>query len=325
MAYSIGALAAALIAAPRVSSESGKARHPAQGASLLRNLLVAAKRSPVFGRLYERAKEPYLRFRNQGRSTLNLLTTFPLYEPYSGGTYAQRAPLLIQAVNDLVPSLVAFGEGLGHRRAAVMTDAEYAEAFGKGRPAELAAALTRYGSDKATKHDYHLIYASVLARCAADRKLNLLEIGLGTNMIDVVSNMGIAGHPGASLRAFRDFLPQASIYGADVDRRVLFSEDRIETFYVDQTDRRSFVELGKNLPSDFDVMIDDGLHLPTANLNSLSFFLSKVVVGGFAIVEDIPAGAEDLWHLVANLLPSSCEACIVRSGPSLVFVVQKKP
>jgi hypothetical protein len=204
-----------------------------------------------------------------------------------------------------------------------MTDMEYAEACGRGRPRDLADLLTKYGSDKATKHAYQLVYASVLARCGVDRQLNLLEIGLGTNMIDVVSNMGIGGQPGASLRAFRDFLPQASIYGADVDRRVLFREDRIETFYVDQTNRQSFIELAANLPSEFDVMIDDGLHLPTANLNSLSFFLSRLRNGGFAIIEDIPAAAEDLWHLVANMLPKSYEACIVRSGPSLVFVARR--
>jgi hypothetical protein len=205
-----------------------------------------------------------------------------------------------------------------------MTDTEYAEANGEGCAAELAALLTRYGSDKSTKHSYHRVYASVLARCGMDRPLNLLEIGLGTNMVDVVSNMGISGHPGASLRAFRDFLPSASIYGADVDRRVLFSEERIETFYVDQTDRNSFLKLGENLPRDFDVMIDDGLHLPTANLNSLSFFLSRLRPGGFAIVEDIPVTAEHLWHLVATLLPKSYEPCIVRSGPSLLFVVERK-
>jgi hypothetical protein len=291
---------------------------------MLRSALVAAKRSRVFGGLYERAKELYLRFANQGRSTLNVLGTFPFYRAYSGGTYAQRAPLSIQAINDIVPSLVAFGQSIGHARATVMTDTEYAEAFGQGCPADLAALLTRYGSDKTTAHAYHRIYASVLARCGAARPLNLLEIGLGTNMIDVVSNMGIAGRPGASLRAFRDFLPLASIYGADVDRRVLFSEDRIETFYVDQTDRGSFNELGNNLPAEFDVMIDDGLHLPTANLNSLSFFLSRIRAGGFAIVEDIPDTAEDFWHFVTNMLPESFEACIVRSGPSLVFVVERK-
>lgn len=277
----------------------------------LRNALVAAKHSHVFGGLYERANELYVRFG-------------PLYRPYSGGTYSQRAPLAIQSINDFLPSLVAFGRTIGHRRAAAMTDTEYAEANGKGNAAELDALLTRYGSDKATKHSYHRVYASVLARCGTDRPFNLLEIGLGTNMVDVVSNMGLSGHPGASLRAFRDFLPNASIYGADVDRRVLFREDRIETFYVDQTDRQSFVELGGNLPGEFDVMIDDGLHLPTANLNSLSFFLSRLRLGGFAIIEDVPVTAEDLWHLVANMLPQSYEACIVRSGPSLLFVVERK-
>lgn len=291
---------------------------------MLRGALVAAKRSPVFGDLYERANELYVRLGNQGRSTLDVLATFPFYAPYSGGTYSQRAPLAIRAINDIVPSLVAFGQELGHRRATVMTDSEYAKAKGAGSPTDLAALLTRYGSDKASSHGYHHVYASVLSSCGVERELNLLEIGLGTNMIDVVSNMGISGHPGASLRAFRDFLPRASIFGADVDRRVLFSEDRIETFYVDQTDRESFIELADKLPHEFDVMIDDGLHLPTANLNSLSFFLSRLRAGGFAIIEDIPVTAEDLWHLVANVLPESFEACIVRSGPSLLFVAERK-
>jgi hypothetical protein len=289
----------------------------------LRKPLMAAKRSPTFGAYYDRAKDWYLQFGNRGQSKLDILATFPLFRAYSGGTYAQRAPLSIQAINDMVPALVSFSQGLGRRPATVMTDSEYAKVFGDGRPEDLAAAFTRYGSDKATHHSYHLVYASVLGRCGESRPLNLFEIGLGTNMVDVVSNMGIAGHPGASLRAFRDFLPNASIYGADVDRRVLFEEERIKTFHVDQTDRDTFVELGKNLPDEFDVMIDDGLHLPTANINSLSFFLSRLRDGGFAIIEDIPSTAEDFWQLVARMLPDSFKPCIVRSGPSLLFVVQR--
>ena len=52
----------------------------------------------------------------------------------------------------------------------------------------------------------------------------IFEIGLGTNNIDIVSTMGKKGHPGASLRAFRDFCPNAEIYGADFDSRILFQE-----------------------------------------------------------------------------------------------------
>ncbi|MDB9839765.1 hypothetical protein OAC57_05685 [Planktomarina temperata] len=63
----------------------------------------------------------------------------------------------------------------------------------------------------------------------------IFEIGLGTNNVDIVSAMGTEGKPGASPRAFRDFWPEAQLIGADFDARILFSEDRIETYFVDQT------------------------------------------------------------------------------------------
>jgi hypothetical protein len=66
--------------------------------------------------------------------------------------------------------------------------------------------------------------------------VHLLEIGLGTNNTDVVSNMGSEGVPDASLRAFRDYLPNARIYGAGIDKRILFEESRIKTYFADQTD-----------------------------------------------------------------------------------------
>ena len=68
---------------------------------------------------------------------------------------------------------------------------------------------------------------------------NLLEIGLGSNNTDLVSSMGKEGKPGASLRAFRDFCINAEVIGADIDKRILFKEDRIKTFYVDQTNNSS--------------------------------------------------------------------------------------
>ena len=42
------------------------------------------------------------------------------------------------------------------------------------------------------------------------------------------------GKPGASLRVWRDFFPNAKIYGGDIDKETLFIEDRISTYYVDQ-------------------------------------------------------------------------------------------
>ena len=51
-----------------------------------------------------------------------------------------------------------------------------------------------------------------------------------------------------------------------IDRRILFHEDRISTFWVDQTDPNSLDALAAQLGDiKFDLIIDDGLHLPHAN------------------------------------------------------------
>lgn len=135
--------------------------------------------------------------------------------------------------------------------------------------------------------------------------------------------MGANGHPGASLRSFREFFPNAEIYGADVDKRILFSERKIKTFHVDQTDDATFLELDKSIPDDFDLMIDDGLHSVNANIRSLLFFLRKIKVGGFAVVEDIGESALPLWELVGSMLDEKFESFIYTTSKSQVFVVKK--
>ena len=151
----------------------------------------------------------------------------------------------------------------------------------------------------------------------------MLEIGLGTYNDDIVSHMGADGRPGASLRAFRDFLPNARIYGADVDARILFREERIETFFVDQTDPPSFADLERAVPPILDLVIDDGLHSPNANLATLRFGLTKIKVGGWVVVEDIAAAAVPVWEVVAALLPDSHRAFILQAQSTVVFAVQR--
>ena len=104
------------------------------------------------------------------------------------------------------------------------------------------------------------MYASILDEI--ENPKNIFEIGLGTNNSDVVSTMGSNGKPGASLKAFKEYLPHANIYGGDYDKRILFNEKRIKTFFIDQTNPTTFDDLDKVLSKDFDLMIDDGLHAP---------------------------------------------------------------
>jgi hypothetical protein len=193
---------------------------------------------------------------------------------------------------------------------------------------KMAAALRlkelfdQHGSDKGdTYHRYHLLYGALLASTDASA---LLEIGLGTNNVNVVSNMTSYGKPGASLRAFRDYLPGAQIYGADVDRGILFSEERISTFFVDQTDLDSFSALGAAVPAEFDLIIDDGLHSPNANLATLAFGINRLKVNGYFLVEDIGPDALPIWQVVsAALLPSEYESDIIVTEDKLLFLVRR--
>ena len=56
--------------------------------------------------------------------------------------------------------------------------------------------------------------------------------------------------------------PRALVYGADIDRDILFEDNRIKTFYCDQTHRAAIRELWSQpgLESGADIIIDDGLH-----------------------------------------------------------------
>ena len=155
--------------------------------------------------------------------------------------------------------------------------------------------MNQQGSDKGKQwHNYTLLYD----RMFRDRRheiRNIFEVGIGTNFTDVPSNMGAAGTPGASLRGWRSYFPNANVVGADVDKRILFSKPRISTFYVDQLQESSILNLWSKLSNiSFDIIIDDGLHSFEANSMFMVKSLHKVANGGFYVLEDIVARRHNL-------------------------------
>lgn len=253
---------------------------------------------------------------------LNLCDAFPLFQPNSAGFYSDRAVLAYQTINQTFPALGSFAKFMGLRAVDVVD----IEAFPVSKDdlesvQLLKASLDAYGSDKANSHNYHYAYGVILRDRSA--VTGLLEIGMGTNNPDVVSNMGALGKPGASLRAFRDFLPNAHIYGADIDRRILFAEERIDTFFVDQTDIVALAELGKSIPDGLDLIIDDGLHSPNANILTMQFALPKIKAGGWFVIEDIALEALPVWEVVTAMLPANFEPHIFRAASTLVFAVKR--
>jgi hypothetical protein len=168
--------------------------------------------------------------------------------------------------------------------------------------ARVSATFTRFGSDKADPHTYGETYASILSALAPEPQI--VELGIGTTFTDVPCNMGERGVPGASLRAFRELRPDASVVGADVDRRVLFQEEGIRTLWVDQLDRRALASLRAEVGGErsVDLLIDDGLHSKRSNLNSLRELLPAVKPGGYYVIEDVDGASIAFWqHMLRSM------------------------
>jgi hypothetical protein len=248
--------------------------------------------------------------------------SFPLFLPNSSGLYTQRAKLTIKAVNQIVPFLCHFIESVRGDLPQVASILDIHDCSENKEPAlELKRLFDFYGSDKASIHNYHYLYANIL-NCNENIK-NIFEVGLGSNDLNIVSNMEGSGSPGASLRAFRDFCPNANIYGADIDENILFSDERIFTFHLDQTDLTSFDSVRSCIGKNFDLVIDDGLHAPNANIATLVFGLNIIRKGGWVVIEDIREEAVPLWKIVSVLLPEEFSSCIYEAEKGFLFAVQK--
>lgn len=168
--------------------------------------------------------------------------------------------------------------------------------------ARLRGLFDESGSDKGSFHGYSKLYARLLLQKQFDSNVRILEVGLGSNRWDVPSNMGRQGKPGASLRAWRGINPSIEIVGLDIDETILFNEDRIKTFRIDQLDSTSWQTLPQSvLHEKFDLIVDDGLHSPLANLKTLDATIEMLKPNGQIVIEDVPERALVVWSILRYL------------------------
>ena len=76
----------------------------------------------------------------------------------------------------------------------------------------LCEIMGRYGSDKGNWHNYTTFYHSIF-KDLREKKLRIFELGLGTNNVNLPSNMGSCGKPGASLYGWSEYFPHDVISG----------------------------------------------------------------------------------------------------------------
>jgi hypothetical protein len=184
---------------------------------------------------------------------------------------------------------------------------------------ELCLLAEKYGVDKCPKihHTYTPIYHKLLNHLIPTTKC-VLEIGIG-NIPLMSPIVGQSYKPGASLRMWKDYFSNAQIIGCDIVKSVLFNdEERIHTFYVDQSLKTSLEHLMGNVQSIAqypDIIIDDGSHIEIHQRTTFRILWDYVRPnGGIYIIEDIPHNLESFSRIHLDMGFTDAELIYTHKG-----------
>jgi demethylmacrocin O-methyltransferase len=159
---------------------------------------------------------------------------------------------------------------------------------------ELCEIFYKYKSDKCPKifHSYSPVYFEYLNEKKIEME-NIIEIGVGTeNLMKPIC--GSDYMIGASLKSWRDFFPNSTVFGLDIDNSVLFEDLRIKCFFTDQSKSESLLSTISEIKKykgdenlEFDLIIDDGSHIVEHMILSFKTLSSFIKKKGYYIIEDI--------------------------------------
>ncbi len=159
----------------------------------------------------------------------------------------------------------------------------------------------KYLSDKCPqiKHPFTPTYYELL-KDKIDTTKKVLEIGIGYREMALKWR---DYQTGASLLMWREFFPNAQIYGIDILPNALYNDERIESFLCDQTKKEDLENLIKKIVSDVDLIVDDGSHKTEDQIFSCLTLMPIVNKNVIYIVED----ASEPEKVAAALSMYNCE------------------
>jgi hypothetical protein len=133
----------------------------------------------------------------------------------------------------------------------------------------------RYACDKCPqiKHSYTPFYYEIFKDRPSSVK-KVVEIGVQF---------------GRSLFTWRDFFPNAQIYGADINIDYVFdfNTERIKTFLCDQAKESDLKKLLSETGVDIDLFIDDGSHKPDDQIFTCKTVLPLLDQRAIYVIEDV--------------------------------------
>jgi len=175
---------------------------------------------------------------------------------------------------------------------------------------ELCKIAFYYRTDKCPqiRHSYTSFYHNLFKDKRNEVK-KVFEMGIGFpgTMGHVEKKIGKPYITGASLMMWRDYFPNATVYGADWDGRAMVEgEERIKTFICDERYAQDIKLMIDKTGRDIDIFIDDGAHE-----HKFQVFLAKTVLpllkkDVIYIIEDVFSPRRVVKEL--NNLGYECEA-----------------
>ena len=140
---------------------------------------------------------------------------------------------------------------------------------------DLCITLKKFGSDKCSDwHNYSTFYEFIFSE-DREKDLKIFEVGI---------------YGGSSVRSWKEYFKNSQIYCGDVNQDYFVNEDRIQSFFCDQDNPEAIREMWENetlKDINFDIIIDDGKHEYTSNINFLENSYHKLKKGGIFIIEDL--------------------------------------
>lgn len=178
----------------------------------------------------------------------------------------------------------------------------------------------RHGCDKWGLHFYTRVYHELFGHLRQN-PLRMLEIGIGGFEFPTLG--------GASLRMWAEYFPAARIVGIDIVEKRLDLDPRITVLQGSQDDP-AFLAGVAAAHGPFDIIIDDGSHIPQHVLASFNYLFPALADGGLYVIEDVqtcfwpdrggaPENGAETMFLARSVLESLHHTEILVAQPERVF------
>lgn len=177
----------------------------------------------------------------------------------------------------------------------------------------------KYGTDKGTtcsfSHGFTEIYNDYFQKIAdkcyeESRKVNILEIGVFN---------------AKSLYMYNEFFDgNCEIYGMDIDQQCLnYATENIHISICNQGDRNELSYFLKNINVKFDIIVDDGSHIPMHQIISLASLYKTLSKDGIYILEDLHTNLNRSWYGIDTEIKDTALYYLTFRQPS-IFLTEEE-